>query len=275
MPTIDEHLVALRRAGDALASAAARVPFDTPVPDCPGWHVRDLVRHTGGVHRWAAGFVRTGRTRPTTADEEAELMTSPVADDDLLAWFRAGHAALLDALHAAPDDLTCFTFLPAPSARAFWARRQAHETTVHRIDAQRAATTADPVPAGSAAYAAGDADPTAYAAGAVGPVPAGLAADGVDELLTGFFGRPKRLRWAEPATLSLRAPDVGRDWLVRVGPDGVRVGAGPGDADCAVTAPAAELYLLLWNRRDTSGLDVRGDAGVLRRWRAEAHVTWS
>jgi uncharacterized protein (TIGR03083 family) len=250
MVTLSEHLDALRRAGDALAVTAARVPFDTPVPDCPGWSVRDVVRHTGGVHRWAATFVRTGRRTPTTPDEERALMETWGRDEDLVAWFRAGHAALLDALQHAADDLDCYAFLRAPSPRAFWARRQAHETTVHRIDVQRAAGGADPVP------------------------PA-FAADGVDELLTGFFARPNRLRWAEPATLALRAPDAGRRWLVRIGPDGVRVDDADGPADCAVTAPAADLYTLLWNRRDTTGLSVLGEPDLLRRWRSDARVTWS
>lgn len=33
----------------------------------------------------------------------------------------------------------CWTFLDAPSPLAFWARRQAHETAIHRADAQLAA----------------------------------------------------------------------------------------------------------------------------------------
>ena len=42
-------------------------------------------------------------------------------------------------LRSAPADLDCFTFLPAESARHFWARRQAHETAIHRVDAENAA----------------------------------------------------------------------------------------------------------------------------------------
>ena len=47
-----------------------------------------------------------------------------------------------------------------------------------------------------------------------------------------------------------------------------------GAADCDITGPAAGLYLLLWNRRDTSGLDVRGDAGILAAFREHFRVTW-
>ena len=63
------------------------------------------------------------------------------------------------------------TFLKdAPPARAFWARRQCHETTVHALDALSALEarplTADDVWLTDA-----------------------LAADGVDELLVGFWQR--------------------------------------------------------------------------------------
>jgi hypothetical protein len=45
-------------------------------------------------------------------------------------------------------------------------------------------------------------------------------------------------------------------------------------ADCDITGPAAGLYLLLWNRRDASGLEVRGDAGSLAGFREHFRVTW-
>ena len=34
--------------------------------------------------------------------------------------------------------MRCFAFLPAPSPLAFWARRQAHETGIHRADVESA-----------------------------------------------------------------------------------------------------------------------------------------
>ena len=83
-----------------------------------------------------------------------------------------GCDGLADALAAAPDDLECWTFLPAPSPRAMWARRQAHETAIHRVDAELAAGT--PVWRCDAAF----------------------AADGVDELLTCFVPRRSHARCA-------------------------------------------------------------------------------
>ena len=51
---IATHIDALRTQGELMALAAgAGAGPDDPVPSCPEWTVRDLVRHLGGVHRWA------------------------------------------------------------------------------------------------------------------------------------------------------------------------------------------------------------------------------
>ena len=55
------HIEALRREGGFLASAVAVADPDDPVPTCPEWTVRDLVHHTGGVQRWATGYVADAR----------------------------------------------------------------------------------------------------------------------------------------------------------------------------------------------------------------------
>ena len=60
-------------------------------------------------------------------------------DDDLINWYLDTNANLVDALESAPPDVESFTFLPAPSPLAMWARRQAHETSIHRFDAENAA----------------------------------------------------------------------------------------------------------------------------------------
>ena len=120
------------------------------------------------------------------------------ADDDLAGWLGQGCTDLVAALAAAPDDLQCWTFLAAPSPRAMWARRQAHETAVHRVDAQLAAGT--PVTRCAPAF----------------------AADGIDELLVLFVPRrSSKLRADPPATLAVRCTDVDASWQLRMDPDGV------------------------------------------------------
>ncbi len=182
-------------------------------------------------------------SRPAEAPEPA--------DDELVPWLREGHHHLVLALHGAPRDLETWAFLPASSPLAFWARRQAHETSVHRADAQQAAG----VP--------------------LTPLPARFAADGVDELLTGFHSTARSALHADPPrTLRLHATDSpGADWTVRLTdgpPQTVRTPVGDADggpADCTVEGPAERLYLALWNRLPWDALKVTGDPALPELWR--------
>lgn len=189
----------------------------------------------------------TGRTTPPDANDS---LATPPGNDQLLDWFREGHQTLLTALRGAPDDLQCWAFLPAPSPRAFWARRQAHETAIHRADAQ-------------------------LAAGIHPDYDDGFAADGVDELLLGFFARPRgRLLSADSVRLGLRTSDTRNAWTMTIGPDSRHAVREALDADCTVTGRAADLYLLLWNRCDASACDVDGNAAILELWREKAQITF-
>jgi uncharacterized protein (TIGR03083 family) len=261
---IEDHIACLDSEGDLLATAAGRAGLDAPVPTCPGWRIRDLLAHQGFVHRWAAGYVAGERTDPSAEPGDEEILRLAPADESLPGWFREGHASLVSVLAAADPAVRCWTFLPAPSPLAFWARRQAHETAIHRVDAQLAA---------AAAGAGRELD----------PFPAGLAADGVDELLTGFAARQPRSLADSPATLVIRAQDGASapSWTVVMGCEQARVSRGldpaaPGGAAyCEISGPAPALYLLLWNRGTAAGLDVRGDASVLEDWHEKMRVRWS
>ncbi len=243
---VAEHIEALRLEGARMAEAAGAARPDAPVPTCPEWVVRDLVRHTGGVHRWATGVVSTPHTEVWAVGLEEVVGTWP-ADDDLVEWFRDGHAGLVAALVAAPADLECWTILRAPSPLAHWARRQAHETAMHRVDTELAAGLA------------------------LSPIDAVVAADGVDELLCGFVPRRStRLRAERPTTLRVRSTDAGASWLLRMDSDGVTsTQEDEGDASsaapaaCTVSGEAADLYLALWNRGRQDTLSVEGDDAVL------------
>ncbi len=247
---IVEHIAHLREEGERFAAAAEAAGLEAEVPTCPGWRVRDLVQHLGGVHRWATSYVVTGRARETTAEEEARFFTR-VDGSELAPWFHSGHAALVAALAASSPDLACWTFLAAPSPLAFWARRQAHETAIHRVDAEAAAGR------GSAC-------------------PPDLAADGIDELLNGFLSRPTGRLVANPAVrLGIQATDTGDAWTIRIEPERRVVASGAGDADCTASGAASDLYLLLWNRRELGGrVRVEGDRRVLDLWRERATIRW-
>ena len=108
---IAEHIASLRREGDLLASAAMRAGLAAAVPPCPPWLVKDLLRHTGYVHRWAARHITERPGQVIDGLPEAEILHGGPADSDLLAWFRAGHAALVETLAGADPALECATFM--------------------------------------------------------------------------------------------------------------------------------------------------------------------
>ncbi|AQS71001.1 maleylpyruvate isomerase family mycothiol-dependent enzyme [Streptomyces pactum] len=258
----------LDREGVLLAKAAEAAGTGGKVPTCPGWQVRDLLRHTGMVHRWAAAIVAEGHTAPRRDGGLPDLDGTA-----LLAWFREGHRGLVDTLAGASPDVRCWHFLPAPSPLAFWARRQAHETTVHRIDAESAS----------------GGEPTG--------IGVDFAVDGIDELLRAFHARPKSaVRTETPRTLRVRATDApGAVWTVRLStrpPETERGDAGRTgvthdtedtenvedtedveDVDCELAGPAAQLYSALWNRRPFP--EVAGDASLAALWREKSGVTWN
>jgi uncharacterized protein (TIGR03083 family) len=247
-----EHIEQLTRDGDRLATVASSIDPSAPVPTCPDWQLRDLVRHLGGVHRWATGFVQGAGVQPPDGDLERFVGGWP-ADDDLVAWFRDGHRALVEALASAPADLDTWTFLDAPTPLAFWARRQAHETAIHRVDAESAAD-----------------DVTGF--------PAAFAADGIDELLLRFVSRPgMELPVESERSMVVRATDVSRSWSVTFAPAGSRIAPDPDDtdADLVVTGDVADLYVMLWNRRDRSGLQLEGETDFLDLWRETVRISWS
>ncbi|MEU1071441.1 MULTISPECIES: maleylpyruvate isomerase family mycothiol-dependent enzyme [unclassified Streptomyces] len=239
----------LDREGRLLALAAGAAGTGAPVPTCPDWQVRDLLRHTGTVHRWATAYITEGHTdfHPSGAEPDLD-------GRELLDWFTEGHRSLVDALSAAPKDLECWQFMPAPSPLAFWARRQAHETAVHRADAESARggdlTTPEPE----------------------------FAVDGIDELLLAFHGRERsQVRTSTPRTLRIRASDADADavWTVHLS-DGVprTVRGAEGPADCELSGSAYDLYLTLWNRLPLSAVTVTGDASLAGLWREKSAITW-
>jgi uncharacterized protein (TIGR03083 family) len=248
---VSDHVADLKRDGALLAQAVDSAGPDAAVPTCPEWSLRDLAHHLGGVHRWATAIV----ARPVTEYSDidfGEIVGPLPADAALTDWFRHGHEALVAVLSQADPELACWTFLSAPSPLAMWARRQAHETAIHRVDAELAA------------------------GGPISPVPAVSAADGVDELLTCFATRRGgRLNADPPRRLLAQCTDAVGAWLVEIGPDGVRTTPGTADAPCTVSGTARDLYLTLWNRRGADDLAVDGDRDVLELFLDRVHVNRS
>ncbi len=255
---IFEHIDALRCHGNLLADAAERAGLDAAVPPCPPWLVKDLLRHTGYIHRWAGRHLTECPDHVLDGPPEAEILRGGTSDPELLAWFRSGHAALVEMLSTADPGLECATFMPAPSPLAFWARRQAHETAIHRADAESAT-------------------------GVLPEYPPHFAADGIDELITGFGQRRKyRPSAGREGALQVLTTDTGDAWHISAEAGRLQArrgsaGAGPADpADGTLRGPASGVYLFLWHRCDAAeaGVTIAGDAGLLASWQSSVRVRW-
>jgi uncharacterized protein (TIGR03083 family) len=255
MPTLlslDDHLGALVRSGATLREAAAAAGLEAKVPTCPAWDVTKLLIHQGMVHRWAAANLRGERDHDTAASQaEGKAAAS------LLDWYSQGLADLVDTLRATAEDAKAMVFLrDAPPPRRFWARRQAHETTIHSVDAISARCQRWPT--------ASDVD--------IDPV---LAADGIDELLMGFITRGKgRLHAEEPYTVLIRTDDTGHTWTLRIS-DGpiVTTPGGIERPEAVFAGTAVQLYLSLWNRADE--LTTNGRSDLVDQWRKQIRIRWS
>jgi uncharacterized protein (TIGR03083 family) len=239
------YLDQLEQHGAALGDAADAAGLSAPVPTCPGWDVRELLAHVGMVHRWATAQLRDGMA----ADRSAPF---PAPESGVVEWYRDGHAALVQAVRAAPDDLEAMRFLSdAGPARVFWARRQAHETAIHRADAESAR-------------------------GRVPNFDDAFGLDGIAELLEGFYGRDSRRRLRADPPVSMRiAPDgAGTSWLIELSSDAHCVTRdAEGAANCTLSGPASQLYRWLWNRGGE--VTVGGDEHACAVWRSAADIRWS
>jgi uncharacterized protein (TIGR03083 family) len=234
-----EHI---RADGTALADAARLAPR-VAVPGCPAWDVTALVGHVTALHHWVTGILRTGATeRPKR--ERPDPAATP---DAALRECQAALTELLDALGTAdPNALVWNWFDDRPAPARFWHRRMAHETAVHRWDAQAAA-------------------------GASRPIDAALAVDGIDEFLS-FVEEWLTVRPVEglAGSLHLHATDVDGEWSLFFGGHGLEHRREHSKADAAIRGPASDLFLWMVNRiaPDSPELQLFGDRGIVDAWRA-------
>jgi uncharacterized protein (TIGR03083 family) len=245
----DRYLGAIRDDGAALAAAARAAGLGVAVPSCPGWTVADLVEHTGLVHRHKAAIVRH------RLDARPEEPPGPPRGPGLLDWYSDGLGELLDVLAGTSPATPVWTWHPPDQTAGFWRRRMAHETAVHRVDAEQA------VPDLGAGRAT---------------VEPWLAADGVDEVLTVFMGDDpdSDQLGGRVGTLRVLAVDADGDWLATLHANALVVAPGPADpdakADATVRGQASDLLLWLWGRGQLGRLDASGDPAVVAGVRALA-----
>jgi uncharacterized protein (TIGR03083 family) len=255
MPLLDadRYAAEIEASTEGLAEVLAAHDQDLPIPTCPEWTLRQLVTHVGRAHRWAAEITRK---RSDAFIPFREVPDGKLPDDraEQRAWLHAGAVRIVDAVRDAGSDLVWSFAGPTPAG--YWIRRMAHETLVHRADAQLAAG-AEPEPV----------------------IEAEIAADAIDEwlmLLTGGLGnsdeRAKAL--TAGAGLHIHATDDGLggrgEWMIRHDARGLTVEPGHGKGDAALAGPAASLLLVLMRRRPASdpAVTVYGNSAVMDGWLA-------
>jgi uncharacterized protein (TIGR03083 family) len=220
-----------------------------PVPSCPGWTLGMLLRHLGGGHRWAEAIVRT-RATAFSPDDQVRRVEGDDSGDLPAEWLRAGATRLADTLRAAGPDTSVWTPLQRPGSTAFWARRFAHETVIHRADADLAAGVAFTL----AREVARDAVDEWME---LGSLPEHLAIDpGLRDLLG-----PGR-------TLGLQATDTVATWLVDLTGEQITWRRTPEPAAVTVRAGLTALLLMIYRRTSVPAPDVEisGDGDLLHLW---------
>ena len=241
--TKDFWIGALRAEGPAFAAAVAEAPPETPVLSCPGWTVTDLALHLAGIYQWVRTVAGSGGT---TAPEGRAQRAEPAAGVTAAQQWRQAYDELMALFDTLDPEAPAWNWAPQPKKAAFWPRRMAHETAVHRWDAQLA-------------IAAGE------------PIETKLAADGVSEVLDTWLpaGRRKAAgQWRGVVRLS--ATDAAQEWFLRLRGEGVALldtgtilDHDDHHARVHVSGTASDLLLALWGRVSFDTLTVAGDPALL------------
>lgn len=249
--TID-YVAHLRASSARFVTVLAEAPSDVQVPTCPDWRTDDLLWHLAEV-QWFWGRV------VERAVDDPDQLTPPrrPADRAGLVEFFEEATALLQRTLAETDPAEWRWTWSEDQTAGFIRRRQAHESLIHRIDAE---LTADVERA---------------------HVDADLATDGVDEALRIMFGGAPswaRVRALSGHTVRVRTTDTGSSWHVTLArldgtsPDGetyadepALVVADQDDGDrvaATVEGAAADLDCWLWGRPTSGALHRTGEEAV-------------
>src|SRR5690625_5299130 len=129
-----DHLAHLREEVERFYGAVD--DLDALVPSCPGWRVRDLVRHVGSAHRMFRRVAdEAWMQRPPPLEPDDRPHAEDARDVD---WARRETTKLVTALEQLDPAAPRWNFTTGPQVGAFIPRRMLHETTIHRWDLQGA-----------------------------------------------------------------------------------------------------------------------------------------
>ncbi|MGW2569858.1 maleylpyruvate isomerase family mycothiol-dependent enzyme [Streptomyces sp. NPDC001537] len=222
------------------------------VPTCPDWTLEMLVLHMGGALRWSGTLVRT-RAQENIPDEDVPRGDGPETPGDaaaLDAWLAEAGELVVGALREAGPEAKVWGWAGSRTA-GFWARRMAHEITVHRADAT-------------------------LAAGLPYDVAPEIAADAIDEWLeiVGWVGQEEGKEAPVGAGQSIHlhatdsTPGSNAEWVIEGTEDGFAWRRDHEKADVALRGPLTSLLLAFYRRLplDSAELEVLGDRKLLEFW---------
>ena len=244
-----DYAAAFLEQNHAFSDLVCNADEATAVPTCPGWSLKQLLRHVGRGDRWAAQIV--SERRDDYLDPRTVEGGKPPPDpDDAISWLHGGAQRLVDAVEQAGVETPVWTFL-GPRPANWWIRRRLHEVAVHRADA-------------------------AIALGSDFTLEPDVAADGITEWLervaiqAGSDGAALPLE--EGNTMHLHATDPGLgeagEWTVGVSDSGITWSHEHGKGAVALRGGATDLLLAMVRRISVAdtGIQTFGDDVVWQKW---------
>lgn len=249
----DRYFEALIAQSAQFAEALQGADLQQRVPTCPEWTLYRLTEHLGQAHRMATAIVARRITTPIDPSKMVPA-AAPSDDADVLGhWLRDGAAELVQAIRTTGPQTPVWSWSDDQRA-VFWARRMAHETAVHRADAE-------------------------LAQGRQFALEPDLAADAISEWLS-MICSPQALAYrpelaalrGDGQLLHLHSTDPGLseagEWIVRRTPSGPIWEHGHTKGDVAVRGAAVHLLLMMMRRVPPGDAEIQilGDPAVLEYW---------
>jgi uncharacterized protein (TIGR03083 family) len=229
------HVDAIEQEAERIGELAER-GVKVAIRTTPGWDLEALLLHL-------AGTFQRGVTQLGSADQSVEVASEDELAGTALACFEESRLALVSALREHDPADPCWNSVGEDLTVGFLARRLAHESAMHRIDAEvarGAGTTIDPE----------------------------LAADGIDERLFVVLSHHSEAGQIPDlgGSICLICSDRDAAWSIDASRGRFRVRAGRGPADAAVVATASDLFCFSWSRPTIRPLQVTGRMAVVEAW---------
>lgn len=229
------HHEALLEQSSAFRAAAVRSGPDAVVSSCPGWDVGKLVRHLARVYEMMSLALDLPPEGPGPQPSRP-----PDDFDAALSLWDENLGRLVHKFSTLDPEQAVWSFFPGGKVHN-WVRRAAHETAIHRLDAELASAGVAPDHVHDLLFAPP------------------FAADGVDEMLSVLT---RAADWTRPhptGRVLYHAADAGQAWLVIHRPGQPPEVGAPHDAalgrpetDATVAGTADAVYRRVWGRPSTA-----------------------